>query len=86
VGDRGALALHDVLEVVDVGGARLIDRPARGAGHDDVSRHAAAQLRLGLGARQAVGETGAALQAKPALDAPPANPPRAVPGLATSRI
>jgi hypothetical protein len=73
--DRRALALHDVLEVLDVQGAGLLDRLACRAGEDDLGGHQSAQLGLGLRARQTLG-----------LEAPPADPPGAVPGLPTVAV
>jgi hypothetical protein len=56
--ERRALALHDVLQVVEVGVARLGDRAPLGAGHDDLGGDAAAQFRLGLRAREPAGCAG----------------------------
>jgi hypothetical protein len=75
VGDRSALALHDVLEVGDVGLARLADRPPLPLRHDHRGVDASAQLALSLRPRQAVGVTGRALQPELALDTRPADPP-----------
>ena len=84
VGDRRALALHHVLEVVDVGRAGLLDRPALGAGDDLLCLHAPAQLALGLHARQPVGGPRPALPAELAFDPRRSGPPFAVAGLAAT--
>src|SRR5665213_2001866 len=77
--DRGALALHNVLEVVDVGAAGLLQRAPGGARHDHVALDALAQLLLRLGAREPVRSARRPLGGDLALDARAARPPRAVP-------
>jgi hypothetical protein len=64
-----------MLEVVDVGGAGILDRPAYGAGHHDIAGHLAAKLCLGLRLSGREQSTESA-EAKPALDAPAADPRR----------
>ena len=50
--DCGALALHHVLQVIDVGAAGLLQCAPGGCGHDDIALDPLAQLLLGLGARE----------------------------------
>ena len=52
--DRGALALHHVLQVIYIGAAGLLQCAPGGCGHDDVALDPLAQLLLGLGARESV--------------------------------
>jgi hypothetical protein len=60
VGDGRSLALHDVLEVRDVGVARLADGAPPSLG-DGRSVHEPAQLAFGLGAGHVVGVAGRSL-------------------------
>jgi hypothetical protein len=84
--DRRALALHDVLEVLDVERAGLLDRLARRAGQHDLGAHQPAQLGLGLRPCQTITGRRPTLQPDAPLDPPPADPPGAVPGLPTVAV
>jgi hypothetical protein len=72
---RRALALHDVLEVLEVELARLGHRVPLRAGDDRLRRDPMAQLGLGLRAGQPVRRAGPALGSDPPLDPSPADPP-----------
>jgi hypothetical protein len=61
VGDRGALALHHVLQTGDVRLPRLADRPPLAVGDDGGRVDPPAQLALGLGACEPVGVPGVRL-------------------------
>ena len=80
--DRRALTLHDALEVVDVGAAGLADRAALGSGDDDLGGDPPAQFRLSLCAGEPVARASATLGPEAPLDAPAADAPGAVVGLA----
>src|SRR5271154_6194011 len=84
--DRGALALHHVLQMIDVGAAGLLQCAPGGCGHDDIALDALAQLLLGLRAREAVRGAPGAPGGNLALDARGAGPPRAVPAPRPSRV
>jgi hypothetical protein len=84
--DRGALALHHVLQVIDVDAAGLLQCAPGGCGHDDVALDPLAQLLLGLGARESVRGARGALGGDLAFDARAAGPPRAVPAHLPSRV
>jgi hypothetical protein len=86
VADRRRLALHDELQVLDVGLAGLGHGAPLVARQDGVGLDALAQLALGLGAGQPVAGGWAALGAEAALDAHAAGPPRAVPALAPGLV
>ena len=71
-----------MLEVVDVGAAGLGDRPALGSGDDDLGGDPPAQFRLSLCAGEPVARASATLGPEAPLDAPAADAPGAVVGLA----
>jgi hypothetical protein len=83
---RRALSLHDELEVLDVRLAGLGHGPPLRAGDHDVGLDPAAQLALGLHARQPVRRPRRALAPDPALDAHTAGPPGPVPALAPAAV
>ena len=86
--DRGALALHHMLEVVDVLLPRLDDGPSLPAGHDHGVRvDAPAQLALGLHVAEPFAATGLALEADPAVRLSAAWPlPAPIPALAPAVV
>jgi hypothetical protein len=86
VRERRALALHHVLEMIDVGPPGLIDRPPLRARDDAFGLHPSAQFAFGLSTRQPVGRARLALGAELAFDPGDAQPPGSVPGLRAVRI
>jgi hypothetical protein len=77
--DRGVLALHDVLQVIDVGAAGLLDGSPGRSGNDHVALDPLAQLLLSLRTCQPVRIALGALEPELALHARTARPPRAIP-------
>ena len=77
--DRGALALHHVLQVIYIGVPGLLQGAPGCSGHDHVALDPLAQLLLSLGACEPIRRAKRALHADLALHARAADPPRAVP-------
>ncbi len=84
--DRGALALHHVLQVIDIGVAGLLQGAPGCSGHDHVALDPLAQLLLSLSACEPIRRARRALQTDLALHTRAADPPRAVPADAPGRV
>jgi hypothetical protein len=77
--DSGALALHHMLQMIDISVPGLPQRASRGCGHDHVALDPLAQLLLGLGTSEPIRRAGCALDGDLALYACASRPPRSVP-------